>query len=243
MKKIALLFTMMLAAGVVCFAQSLEIYESVEGQDVKRPNGSILTKIVDPGKTFSFLLKVKNVNTANRSVYCKKVYLEILQGSVNSFCWESCYGPAIMVSPTPIVINPQEIITRFDAVYKSYGYSGDSRIRYVWYDGANPNDSVGVEVVFRSHPTGLDDNMVSATEIVASPNPADAVVSLSWEPTYNPGMLTIHNLVGKKILVKTIEGTEREATLNISDFPDGLYFCILESEGKVRAVKKFIIRH
>jgi Secretion system C-terminal sorting domain len=243
MYKLSILTILLLITGVLGFAQSLEIYETVNGQDVRQPNGTILTKEVDGGNSFSFLLKVKNVNSGSLSVFAKKVYLQILPGSVNSFCWDVCYVPSVMVSKKPIVIKPQEIVTRFDATYDSYYYSGDSRIRYVWFDGANLSDSVGVEVIFHSRPSGIGENAIGLNEMSAFPNPAGRSVRLNWKPTSSPGILTFHDLLGNKVLVRNIEGQANEVILDTSDFPDGLYFCMLESEGRVRVVKKIVIRH
>jgi hypothetical protein len=242
MKKIALITTILLITGVMCFAQSLEVYETVGGQDVKRTNGEVLIKDFS-GKKITFALKVKNVKATNLSVYCKKVYIQILQGSINTFCWDRCYTSKIFVSTDPVVIQPQEIVTRFDATYGSYDYSGESRIRYVWFDGANPADSIGVEVKFISHSTGVDENRYTSIDMVSSPNPADSYLTLSWNSSFRVGKLIMHDLLGNKILEKSIEGSAKEAKLNTSGYPDGLYFCILESEGELRAVKKIIIRH
>jgi hypothetical protein len=243
MKKIALITTLLLITGGVCFAQSLELYESVGGQDVRRMNGDVLVKDIDATKAFTFYLKVKNVNASSLSVFCKKAYVQILPNSDNTFCWDVCYISSIMVSKKPVVIKSQEMVTRFDATYSSTGYSGESRIRYVFFDGNKPGDSAGVEVVYKSRPMGIEDKPIGANEMVASPNPAGSFVKLSWKPTSAPGKLILHDLLGSKILEKTIDGAEKDITLNTSGFPDGIYFCMLESEGQLRLVKKIIIRH
>ena len=244
MKKIALITILLLVTGVVCFAQSLELYENVGGQDVRRQNGEVLIRELEASvKPFTFYMKVKNVNSGSLSVWCKKAYVHILPQSTNLFCWESCYNPLVMVSLKPIVIKSQEILNHFDALYNSAGYSGDSRIRYVWFDGAKPTDSVGVEVVYRSRPMGLEESTMGSNEMVASPNPANTFVKLSFQPSSSPCKLVLHDLLGSKLLEKNIEGFNQEVTLNTSTFPDGIYFCMLESEGQVRVVKKIMIRH
>jgi len=243
MKKIALIATLLVITGGMGFAQSLELYETVGGQDVRRQNGELLTKNVDTKEAFTFGMKVKNVNTGSLNVYCKKVYLLILQGSNNSFCWDVCYVPKVMVSTNPILMKSQEVVNRFDGTYDSYGYSGESRIRYVWFDGANPNDSVCVETKYLSRPMGVDEPTLTSGEMFASPNPAGNYVKLSWKPSGLPGKLILHDLLGNKILEIVMEDSAKEITLNTTDYPDGLYFCIFESEGQARVAKKLIIRH
>ncbi|MFZ4562961.1 MAG: hypothetical protein ACOYNU_06240, partial [Bacteroidales bacterium] len=110
MKKIAWITTLLVITGGMGFAQSLELYETVGGQDVRRQNGELLTKNVDTKEAFTFGMKVKNVNAGSLNIYCKKVYLLILQGSKNSFCWDVCYVPKVMVSTNPIVMKSQEVV-------------------------------------------------------------------------------------------------------------------------------------
>lgn len=243
MKKIALISILLLITGMMGFAQSLEMYESVGGQDVKRQNGETIIKALDASKPYVFYMKVKNVSAATKSVFCKKVYINILPNSDNTFCWDVCYVPTVMVSKYPIDMPAGSITAKFDATYSSYGYSGDSRIRYVWFDGSNTTDSVSIHVIYRAHPLGLDESMIALNALVASPNPANATVKLNWKPFSDPAKLTMHDLIGSKILEKTVEGIAGEENLNTSGFPDGLYFCILESEGKLPLVKKIVIRH
>jgi hypothetical protein len=243
MKKIASITILLLITGAMGFAQSLELYETVGGQDVKRQNGEVLIRELDARNPFTFYMKVKNVNTGSLSVYCKKAYMQILPSSENTFCWDVCYVPSVMVSKHPIVMKSQEIISKFDATYSSAGYSGDSRIRYVWFDGAKPTDSIGVEVVFRSRPMGLEESTMSSSEMAVSPNPANTFVKLSFKPSSSPCKLVLHDLLGSKLLEKSIEGYNQEITLNTTAFPDGIYFCMLESGGQVRVVKKIMIRH
>lgn len=243
MKKTALISILLLITGVMGFAQSLEMYESVGGQDVKRQNGETLVKELDASKPYVFYMKVKNVSAATKSVFCKKVYINILPNSDNTFCWDVCYIPSVMVSKHPIDIPAGALISKFDATYESYGYSGDSKIRYVWFDGSKPSDSVAIEVIFRARPLGLEESMITLNALVASPNPANAVVKLNWKPFSAPAKLTVHDLIGNKIVEKPIERSAGEEILYTDGFPDGLYFCILESEGQVSVVKKIMIRH
>ncbi len=235
--------TMLLMTGVMCFGQSLELYEPVGGQDIRRQNGEVLIREGVSGTPLSQLMKVKNVSATACSVFCKKVYLHLLPNTDNTFCWDVCYTQQVMVSKHPVVIASQELCNRFDSDYESNNYSGDSRIRYVWFDGAKPNDSVCVEVVFRTRPTGVDESTLCPNAMVASPNPAATVVKLSWKPTGVPCRVVLHDILGGKIFEKTAEGFDKEMNINVTDYPEGLYFGILESEGKAGMVTKIVIRH
>jgi hypothetical protein len=243
MKKITLIATLLLISGVVCFGQSFELYEPVGSQDVRRQNGEVLIREGVSGVPLSQLMKVKNVSAAACSVFCKKVYLQLLPDSDNTFCWDVCYTQAVMVSKKHVLINSQEVCNRFDSDYESNNYSGDSRIRYVWFDGNKPSDSVCIEVIFRTHPTGMDEGSISSNELVVSPNPANAYFKLNWKPTGSPVRLVLHDILGTKLFEKKAAGHDKEMNINVADYPDGLYFCMLESDGQVRVVKKIIIRH
>jgi len=243
MKKLTIIFILVLITGGMSWAQSLEIYESVGGQDIKRNNGEVMIKEVKAGEPFVLSLRTKNIGAATLSVFCKKVYLNILSGSSNTFCWDVCYLQNVMVSKKPIAIKSQETITRFDATYDANEYAGDSRIRYVWFDGANTNDSTCVEVTFRSRSMGTAECQVPMNELFVAPNPANTFVKVKWNPGLINGKIVIRDVVGNTILEKQVEPNCSEVLLNTSEYRDGIYFCLFESEGSARLVKKMVVRH
>jgi hypothetical protein len=73
------------------------------------------------------------------------------------------------------------------------------------------------------------------------PNPTSGIISLNVksEKTHSNNQLTIYNVVGKAVLKKNIENISGDFTdkLDISEFPDGMYFVEMLLDGKKSTIK------
>jgi hypothetical protein len=246
MKKFTVFFmTCMLIMSYAWAQSSYEIYDNSSGSQVKVANGAVLTRGVKTTDTdYSFSLQVKNISAVMCVSWIRKYYVSILSGTTNWFCWDGCYFPNVMVCKTPININPGQIFNGFDVHYNAAGMQGQSRVKYVVYNGANRNDSTGFEVIFLSTPTGTDEYLNAGLNLKAHPNPANSVVKFTLpELTGANAAVVVKNVVGQEICRIPVSGKSKEIVWDVSTCSNGIYFYSLESSGQSRSTSKLIIQH
>ncbi|MEI7983044.1 MAG: T9SS type A sorting domain-containing protein [Bacteroidota bacterium] len=246
MKKFTLLFLYTLCAGSIClYAQSsYEMYETIGGTNVRVLNGAVLHKgMKSTNNDYSFPLLVKNVSIVNCTTWAKKVYINILSGTQNWFCWEGCYFPNTMVSKQPYIIGANQTYNGFDGHYKAAGQTGDTRVRYVFFNGANANDTAYFEVIYASSLTGLEDNRTQSYTFDLYPNPVKTTLHCSYDlMTAHQGAIVLKTILGEEVGRVSINDHEGEIEIDITGYPDGIYFCVLTTDDQAKASRKVIIR-
>ncbi|MCK9203480.1 MAG: T9SS type A sorting domain-containing protein [Bacteroidales bacterium] len=245
MKKLVFILGLIFLTATYSNAQSsYEVYDTVGGNMVLVPNGGVLHRsLKNTDNDFSFPLWVKNVSAVPCTTWAKKVYINILQGTQNWFCWEGCYFPNTMVSSKPYIIGPSQLYGGFDSHYKAAGKTGESRIRYVFFNGQNTSDTTYFEVVFTTTPTGIDDK-TTTSGLTISPNPASSMVKISYNLlTGINGTLVFRNILGQ--VIKTFLLTDPSGTVScdLSEFSEGIYFVTLSSDKEHQILSKLIISH
>ena len=171
MKLSNLLLFCLLAPAITINAQSLSLSDST-GQ---LPHGSFKTVAGQPGDdlltTYAF---VTNNSSSTLNVKVKKIENYITPNSVNLFCWGLCFPPNIYVSPDPIPIGPGET-NQFDfhGEYFPTMTTGTTSVTYVFFDEANPNDSVAFHALYKT------EGLPSITEITPDSAATGQTVSVS----------------------------------------------------------------
>jgi hypothetical protein len=178
-------------------------------------------------------------------VLVKKVVIDTVPGSLNMFCWGSCFAPTVYVSPNPITVDPGRTDSlNFSGHYVPNTYSGDSRLRYVFFSRSDPSDSVCVNIVYSAYPVGIEMLAVKATISNASPNPADGNTRISYSlPVNTNGSLVVRNLLGSIAMEFPLNGQSGSVSLNTGDLSNGVYFYSLNIDGVTGSSKKLIVRH
>ncbi len=83
---------------------------------------------------------------------------------------------------------------------------------------------------------GIDENGLKAFKIVSNPTSEMLVIELPQFMTN--GELTIHNLLGKRVVTKTFDATQT-MSINVSELNAGLYFISIAS-GDKKQTQRFI---
>jgi len=247
MKKVLFIFVGVLFIGLsqVLAQSSYEMYEPVGGTTVRVMNGDLLHKTMPAtNPDFEFPILVKNISAVNCTTWVKKVYLNILTGTTNWFCWDVCYFPNTMVSAHAHIIGPGQSFNGFYAHYNAANQIGDSRIRYVFFNGANASDTAYFEVTFTSSSTGVGDDLSGLSPLKVYPSPVNRLLHADFNLTAgSQGTLVLRNILGKEMGNFPIEGHSGPVTIDVSGYPDGVYFCVLNSGDKITATRKIIINH
>jgi hypothetical protein len=241
MKKLLLSF-FIIGSCLIAKSQVLQLYTM---NDVLINSGDTIS--VDSLYTVSeieSLVKVKNVSGSAVSVKCRKQYVSIITGSLNTFCWAgNCYSPTQMAPNNTQLINPSEINTGFSGHYSPNGNIGTSIIRYVFYTTAG--DSAKVVVSYNAKTTlGVNDNSIVSSMSTPYPNPAVNSVNINYSIANNAKVvLQVYNICGKMEKQYSLNDTFGVASVNVSDLPSGIYFCSFNVNGRILDTKRFVITH
>jgi hypothetical protein len=242
MKKTVLLIFFTLSICYYGYSQSLALADSTGPV----ANNSTLTMHghVNDAEITSYIF-VKNTTSATIGVKVKKVEINLVSGSVNSFCWGLCFPPNVYVSPDPLNINAHATdSTDFSGHYTPNGFEGISTIRYVFFNQANSSDSVCVNIAYDALYVGITNQTVKNILSGAYPNPANNTVNFEYSlNTDNEGSVVIRNLTGTIVKKSELTSSENKLSVFTGDLPEGIYFYSLDINGKSLITRKLIIRH
>jgi hypothetical protein len=90
---------------------------------------------------------ITNITASTIKMLVKKEELEILDGTMNTFCFNQlCFPPTIFTAPFPLTIEAGATTDDlgFYGDYYPNGNSGNTLIRYTFFVEENPNDSLSV---------------------------------------------------------------------------------------------------
>jgi len=232
---------MIIAAGIYGYAQSLSLSDSA-GPIAN--NSNVLRQGHNMDDEILCHVFVRNSTANPIDVVVKKVEINVVPGTMNTFCWGLCYPPNVFVSP-PFTLNGNTTDSvDFSGHFNPLTLTGTSVIRYVFYNSANPSDSVCVNVSYDALYVGINNpaprNMLSG----AYPNPANNAVNFDYSlNSDNSGSVIIRNLVGSIVKQSMLTGTTGKLSVLTGDLPEGIYFYSLDVDGKSMLTRKLIIRH
>lgn len=188
---------------------------------------------------------VTNNSSSSISVKVKKFEVTVIPGSENSFCWETCYIPTVFVSPTALDIAAGATNNEnFIGDYKPRGMLGETIIRYTFFNVANTNDSVCVNVHYTATPVAVQTYAATPTLSNAYPNPASTRVSFNYDlkASANEAFIIIKDITGNEVKREYVSGSNGRLSLNVDDLSEGVYFYSLIIDGKAATTKKLIVQ-
>lgn len=226
MKKILTLLNVLFFIVLAQAQPTLEMYESVNGQWQKIENGAMLQRSGDAANEISDVLALKNATSSSKFVFFKKHAVDVLTGSLNTFCWaHTCLLPTQSVSDSMTVRAGELIVDEFSYHYQAKGHAGQSTIRYTAVNFNDHTDTVYFDIVYTTTSAGVANFTMS--DIKLAPNPAsDKVTVLNLPNHYQEFTIARYDALGgmvsKQILGQGSGGNMVE--LNVNDLPEGFYF-------------------
>ena len=221
-------------------SQTFELYDKTgtlisNGDTIKvdsLPNVSEMTGSV----------KLKNISSQSVNVYCQKIPVYEVIGTSNTFCWGVCFSPTIFISPNPVTINAGETNEGFTGHYSPSNKEGVTLIRYLF--SVIHGDSACIFIKFNAAYTGVSENKLNEAISEPYPNPAKTNAYINYNISANDkAYIQIYNIYGKIEKQFNINGNNGVLNMNISDLPSGMYFCILNINGKVSNTNRLIVSH
>ncbi len=184
-------------------------------------------------------LIVNNNSSEAKSVKVKKFYLDVVEGSEESFCWGMCYPPNAFESPYPVSIDAGNSSDAFTGDYNPHGNYGSSKIRYVFFDENNTSDTISVVASYDF----LDavEDYTSGNTISIYPNPANTVLNIAIDDAQAKTTVKIFNVLGKVVKKSSFSGAM--LSIPVDDLQNGIYFVRIMDGDKIINTEKLLIKH
>jgi hypothetical protein len=248
MKKNAIFFVIMIGITIFGFSQSLQL---TDNKGVVIPNNSEIIQATGPdGTEIITYMYVKNIGTKDISVLCRKSQFKMLDSTEITMCWAgACYPASTFLSPNAQLITVGQTITDFTGHYLQIKYrplkSGESVVRWSFFDMDNHGDSVSVQVKYYSYPLGIPEPAYrQATLSNVYPNPASDQAHVNYElPAGTTGTVVVRDMIGKMVYRENLETLSGKATIVTQNFSDGIYFCSLLVNEKAVQTRKMVVKH
>lgn len=106
-------------------------------------------------------------------------------------------------------------------------------------DGSRINSSIGRNLALQ-HGTVLPSGIIINEQAVAYPNPAQNHITVWYDGQDVDGKLSIFDQTGRRVVTRTISGSEEFHNVSIEALSDGMYFMMIESEGQILMQDKLI---
>lgn len=247
MKK--LLFSIFLLSSVAIYGYAQSITLSNSNGPIA-PNATIIQQGTPDSVELITYLNVKNETGSSLNVFCKKVEMIMLDSTEITMCWAgNCYPAATNVSPYAQAISPGQVNTEFVGHYTQTAFNhfkvGESVVRWVFYDRDLTDDSASVTVKYTSYPLAVEETQAHQPVLSGIyPNPASGDVSCSYSlPGGSLGSILVRNMLGASVSTHPLPSANGKVTFSTANLNDGIYFCSLLVDGKIRQTQKLIVKH
>jgi hypothetical protein len=131
-------------------------------------------------------------------------------------------------------------ITPFAAVYMHYALAGGTKYIKFFYDKDLGNvafDDFCATIGFLN--VGVHE-ISNASLLSAFPNPTNGLFTVNVKGVSN-AVITVNNILGSEVKRILVSGNPVYTQVDLSDFPDGVYYIKLKSEG-IEKSQKIIVR-
>lgn len=232
LNKSIILIVSFLIISVGSYAQTLDL--SYEGQAL----GDTLLMATDIS-TPEMVVEIVVTNNTDHNVDVKvlRTELDIVEGTVNYFCWAgNCFPPYVDESSTFISLAPGEATeeSAFSGHYDINEFYGDSFIEYKFFNTNDYSEYGKVIVQYAATMVGIEEK----EEIHANvfPNPASEHLTIQLSQTINT--LIVYNYLGLKLIEENVNASSYK--MNISNLSSGIYLLHIATD-RGTVVKQIVV--
>lgn len=190
-------------------------------------------------------MQVRNLTSGDLNVIIEKEVIDTISGTLNFFCWGSCFGAGVYVSPNPVTIAAGAVTGEYDLSFHTMfdeDVYGKVKMRYYAYDDHNPSERVSVIVVFTKSGVGVNETSTLRFG-QAYPNPASSVVNFDYSlSASDKATVVVYNLLGQEVLNQTVNTLQNRLSVSVADLNNGIYFCNLFVNGSAVKTEKFVVK-
>jgi len=245
MKKLLIIFSFLLFAGLTTNAQDLSLFFHTKHVG----DGDTILKYGDAGAAEIVIdhLVVRNNTGKAMSILVSRERLDMQDETSSQFCWGLCYPPSTEVSPNSrlIMANSASTDEEFSGHYLPDGVLGPSYVKYKFYNENSIDVQVSIVIKYLGSPTGISEEAMMGGKVSEIyPNPASQSVSLDYQLTSNvtQASVKIYNLLGAEVKSANLENGGNRLKIDISNLDNGIYFYSIYVNGDAYKTKKLIVQ-
>lgn len=185
--------------------------EIINGQTIQV---AVDVNIINTPAILSLIIQNQSTNSLDLKV--KKEYIDIVEGTSNSFCWNGACLPPFTMETEALTLASGESYNGFSVEYYCMGIEGTSTVKYIVFEENGPEAFFIVE--YSTDFTSLSSQFIS--EFSVFPNPAQN--NFSIEVSNNISNIEICNVLGELIYSTSI--SNQHVNIDCSKWSNGLYF-------------------
>ena len=225
-------------------AQSYQVTERETGIIVE--NGATYYVYGDGAATGELNIEFNVTTFEHVRLIGEKVENNVIDGTMNYFCWGQCLSPFVYVSDPYDM--PADTTDVFSMHYLADDMSAvlgmEQSMTYYLYEANNPDDKFIINIIFKYSLFGVEENSSVETFSNAYPVPAKDVVNFDYNFTssVNEAYVAIYNMMGQEVMRSDINALQGKVSLNVSDLADGVYFYSLIVNGQTEKSSKLVIK-
>ncbi len=203
-------------------------------------NYNVLASATD---TRHFTVTNATANTVTVKVK-KTIYFLNDPGSTVYFCTgANCYSPSQTLS-LAVVLAPNGTCALTCDHYPN-NMAGVTQVRYTVINQANTTDTTYFIINYTASLTGVaTHSLVKPSLSNPAPNPASSSFTMNYKMgSTNPqdSKMVIYNMLGDRVMETSVEESEGALRMDVSSLEQGVYFCSLESDGKIVATRRLVV--
>ncbi len=184
-----------------------------------------------------------------KNVKMRRYELSAPDSSYNYFCWGDCWLASIAHSHMiwssigGIDMTPGVPYHGFHAYHEPRGHAGTACFRFVWYDQANVNDTVWVDICFAAEEVGIAEQAITHERMDVYPTPSASDVTFTFEGTSVGARreLVLRDALGQRVRSIRLADGQRTMELTDSELGTGVWFATLERDGVAVTTRRFVI--
>lgn len=241
-------YLLTLALGAfISFSASAQSYSVVEDSTTTDVVGTTINYTVANNLLDTRIFTVNNLTGSQVTVKIKKTTIYLNDpGSTIYFCTGSnCYSPTQTLSLNVIMPAGGNVLLTCD--HFPNNMPGLSQVRYTIINQANANDTASFSITYNALPTGIATHTIVKPSISnPAPNPASAMFSVNYKmgsTNMESAKMVVYNMLGERVMESAVEGSEGVMKMDVSTLGQGVYFCSLESDGKILTTKRLVVAH
>lgn len=203
----------------------------------------------DSSEQLSVEWDVTNNTDATITLKTKAIIVQIAPEHKYQYCWGAQCSPWTLNNaalPDEVVLAPGETNSTFYSHFRHYGNAGQTVVRYVWFNAADPSQEVWYEVNYCVNGdcvVVIEEEKQTADISNISPNPMTktSIITYDFAAVPDGGKIQIHNMVGKLVKEMVIEKKSGALVIEAADFENGIYFCSIQCDGKIFETKRLVV--
>ena len=196
---------------------------------------------------------VRNITDGDLDVMVEKEYVQIVEGTVNTFCWGNCFDQSVFVSPRPITVEAgtasgEGMLSFHHLIDPDYTgdpnnfIAGTSIVKYYAYPENDPENKICIEVWFAYNAESVTETP-SVSFGHAYPNPTSSTVRFDYRFSGSENAsVAIYNLLGQEVMRQQLNNMQGVVSFSVDDLQEGIYFCNLFINGQSMKTEKFVVK-